>query len=332
VSYRILTVGPYSQTHGEAKIFKLSCNILSKHHKLTVIDHSYSNIRFIAHLITLLKIICYIPRNDIIYLSIPRRALLITIYLCVIRLMKIIMLQQKKIKVFYHVHGSELAIAYKRPTKRFHTYVYKKNIDTTIISSLDLLTSSLPDIRVNYKVLPNAVDIDIDIENQVTTHKKPFYVFVSFPSYNKRLDRVIARFSKFKSKHLIVVGWEKKDFDVIYGKRISCGDNIHFSGRLSYLETLNYIRDASGLVADSDSEAMPLVVAEAILLKKPCYLGPINGYKFYLNNFASVIPIEQLFFYLPSFQEIEDSFQEAQNHFSLNSYERNLLGILNVKE
>jgi glycosyltransferase involved in cell wall biosynthesis len=230
--------------------------------------------------------------------------------------------------VIYHVHGYELANAYTGHFSELLINLYKDMINKTVISSEELRYGSLPTLDTNYSVLTNAVLFEKSHEKMV--QEGDYYVFVSFPSHNKRLDTIVSKFRQNQSEKLVVVGWTELDFGNIYGRELKISSNIVFKGLLDRDDTISYIENAIGLVANSDSEAMPLIVAEAILSKTPCYLGSTIGYQFYLSNFETVRPIEELFSNYPRASQIEESYEHAKVLFSEHTYEARLLEIISA--
>ncbi len=326
-SKNTICVGPSSQHHGEAKIFNFTCDVLKLNSNVKIIDHTKLKNRTISHIISLLILIFNYPVADYIYLSIPRRKYLLSLYLLILLCMKYSPFSKVRGKVLFHVHGYELATAYSGFMSNLLLRIYESAIDTTIISADELKYGSLPSVRVNYEILPNAVEIELSDISQVDM--SDYYAFVSFPSFNKRLDKVIKIFEGHPDENLVVIGWKQDDVKKIYGRNFKIPENIVFKGRLDQSHTLAYIRSAIGLIADSEIEAMPLIIAEAILLKTPCYLGSATGYQYYLSNFPSIMRIDQIFLCTPSPENIIKSYEMGKNNFSKKKYVSRLLQIFN---
>lgn len=317
----ILAIGPHSMSHGEAKIFKHSCQIISKYYNTQIIDSSYTEHRVFRPIFVIFSLIyqgCH-RKFDYVYLSYSRNKLMLLALLPILTILKKI----KKFKVVYHIHDTSLKQNLTGVLGLFVSRLYEICIDLTILpnSYLETYSRVSHSCNITYLVNPYLGHVfKTDIVDPKNFH------FISFPSRNKNLDKAI-EFINEADLDLVVVGWNQSDFEKIYPNSRHSLENIKFLGVLPHDRVITELINSKGLLSISDQEAMPLNVIEALLLAIPIYVQVNSGYKYFLNNFETVSILNDHRDLLKKFtrNELIKSQRLAEKMFDKKMYNNKLL-------
>lgn len=319
----IIAIGPYSEYHGEARIFKHSCSLIQTSHDLIIIDSTRYKNRLLRPIMVIIRLllVSLFTRFDYIYLSFSRKKIILLVFLPILNLLKKI----KKFSVVYHIHDTSLKQNLTGPFASYLKKLYESTIDLTIIPNQHLEKYIRLSNKSEIRFLLNPYLGDT---YTATATSKLFFHFISFPSYNKNLLKAIELVNQLEHR-LHVVGWTKLDFYRLYPESDISLKNIKFLGVVSNKEVIKELQSSKGLISVSDSEAMPLNVIEALLSKVPVFVGKSSGYSYFTENFSTVLSVSKPCVLDTEFKETEltDSRNKARQLFDKKQYEHNLLQV-----
>ena len=321
VKKRILALGPVSENHGEAKMFNHSCSCLNSEFELNVIDSVRFRHKFIRLVMNTVNCVFLLikQRPTHFYLSYSRnKFMLLILFMAIIPIIKMY-----NVKCIYHVHDTSLKKELSGVIGKVVRLFYFKCISLTIIPNKTLLRYSLLHPSMNVEFLLNPF---IGTSQHSDGARKNSYCFISFPSKNKNLNLVVELIQN-QDKKLEVIGWSESDAKLLYPNLNVDTDKIKFIGKATHDKAMERLSGSLGLISVSDREAMPLTIIEALMRKVPVYVENHTGYRYFINNFASVNPIYELENASKNVNEssVADSYEKAKIFFDIRQYNCKLI-------
>lgn len=116
------------------------------------------------------------------------------------------------------------------------------------------------------------------------TNTPPYFIAVSTLTPRKRIDRLIKSYHAYYNKsnstpyHLFIAGTGELELELkAMVEHLNISNYVHFIGFIN--NVYPYIKNSKGLLLTSDSEGLPTVLIESLILKTPvistnCLTGP----------------------------------------------------------
>ncbi len=286
----ILFVGPLTEKHGQGYVTLQTFNILKQSNfKVSVINTFASNylFKFLNNIYVLCKIILELlvkgSKFDAIYMT-PSRNVLSSLkdFLVLFIVKHRNYFFDKKIKVFAHLHGSDLKefLNDKNYYLKLLKKLYKKEIHQMIILSKRHSEFALGKDYNNYKIISNPIDFECLPIKDINKNKDFLEIsFISVPIQSKGLLDSIVWVQSNISKtpwHFNVIGWSVEDFYKQHENvkkeildNIVEDTNITFHGPVFGKKKFNILQSSNFFIFLSKyaSEAQPISILEAILFK-----------------------------------------------------------------
>jgi glycosyltransferase involved in cell wall biosynthesis len=176
----------------------------------------------------------------------------------------------------YAIPRADLIIATDKITAKLYCKLYPDSAQKILIipTGVDLTEFSPDDINVHFPgVLPK-------------THN---LVFIGRLAYPKQLEDIISAFSIAfsvnSSLHLWIAGTGPDEQNLkFFSAKLSCSDNIHFTGHLSRGNVKRLIHSSIGGILISRNEGSPMVVKEFLACGKPVIVNDVGDLSQYVHN------------------------------------------------
>ncbi len=317
----VLFIAPLTKSHGQGRVSIHALNAINKSFKTEVINTNTFKTGYLIKIFKNIYINFYIifkiiklvisEKSFYVYFT-PSRNLFSSLrdftLLLSISLIKLT-LRYSNLKVFAHLHGSDLLIFLKKSIYgQFLNKMYVNNISKMIINSEDHKFSALGENYLNYRILNNPIILNEEQIKEI--HNCSYYKqgkiicsFISNPIKEKGLMESINWCSlNFKNINweLNVIGWSQEDFKNIYkydklkSKNIVSDKKIIFHGHVTEKKKFEILKRSYIFVFLSQKEAQPLALIEAAIFKNLIVISKLETLSEW-NNFKTFIQINSDF-------------------------------------